>query len=123
MPFAWLVARYAGTPGMLVAAAGLFAVGWWASDAVARRTQIKDPSCVVVDEVAGQFLTLAFAPADLLLYGAGFALFRLFDISKPWPVSWADREVPGGLGIMLDDIFAGIYAALVLAVGRLVLER
>ncbi len=123
LPFAWLVARYAGTPGVLAAAAALFAVGWWASDAVARRTHIKDPRFVVVDEVAGQFLTLAFVPADFLLYGAGFVLFRLFDIWKPWPASWADRELSGGLGIMLDDIFAALYAALVLAAGRFLLER
>jgi len=69
---------------------------------------------VVIDEVAGQWLTLLVAPPDLLLYLAGFLLFRLFDIRKPWPVSWADQSLPGGLGVMVDDLLAGLYAALFL---------
>ena len=68
----------------------------------------------VIDEVAGQWLTLApFAP-DPVTYLVGFVLFRAADIVKPWPANWADRELDGGLGVMLDDIFAGIYAGLAL---------
>ena len=72
-----------------------------------------DPSSAVVDEVAGQCLALAFTPPSLHTYTLGFLLFRLFDIVKPRPISDLER-LPGGLGIMLDDIAAGACAALVL---------
>lgn len=58
------------------------------------------------------WLTLALLPPDVLVMAAGFLLFRLFDIVKPWPVSWADNRVPGGFGVMLDDIVAGVLAAI-----------
>ena len=73
-----------------------------------------DPGAVVIDEVAGQWLALIAIPLDPLLYLLAFLAFRLFDILKPWPVGWADREVKGGLGIMLDDALAADYAAAVL---------
>ena len=69
---------------------------------------------VVVDEVAGQWLTLLPAPFNPLCWALAFLLFRVFDIWKPWPVRWADRHVHGGLGIMLDDLLAAVYAALAL---------
>ena len=65
---------------------------------------------MVIDEVAGQWLTLVVVPPDLFYYGLGFLLFRIFDIVKPWPAGALDRHVKGGLGIMLDDIAAAIYA-------------
>jgi phosphatidylglycerophosphatase A len=71
-----------------------------------------DPQVVVIDEVAGMGVSLLLAPASPWSLLAGFVLFRLFDIAKPWPVSWADRRVGGGLGVMLDDILAGAYALL-----------
>ncbi len=90
-----------------------FAVGVWASNHIGRSGE-KDSSAIVIDEVAGQWLTLAVVAVDWRYYVIGFFLFRLADIAKPWPASWADRRVPGGLGVMLDDIFAGLYAALAL---------
>ena len=78
-----------------------------------KRSSIKDPSFVVIDEVAGQWIALLPAGLDPVLFVAGFLAFRLFDIWKPWPVSWADRDVPGALGVMLDDLIAGAYAAAV----------
>jgi phosphatidylglycerophosphatase A len=63
---------------------------------------------VVWDEFVGVWITLALAPRGWAWMLAGFALFRLFDIWKPWPVRWADREVHGGLGAMLDDALAGL---------------
>jgi phosphatidylglycerophosphatase A len=62
------------------------------------------------------WITLIAAPPQWWWMWVGFGLFRLFDIWKPWPVSWADRRVHGGLGVMLDDVLAGIYAAIVLQV-------
>ena len=67
---------------------------------------------VVIDEIAGQWLVLLPAPLDPLAYASAFVLFRAFDIWKPWPVRWADRRVRGGLGIMLDDLLAAVYAIL-----------
>lgn len=88
----------------------------WASGVVARETGGKDPQLVVVDEVLGQWLTLAGAArfnwVSLLL---AFGLFRLFDIWKPWPVRNFER-LPGGSGIVMDDVMAGVYGALVLFV-------
>ena len=82
----------------------------------------RDPGPVVIDEVAGQWLTLVpaayLAPStpDLITYLIAFILFRIADIFKPWPASWADRTIHGGLGIMLDDIIAAIYSGLCLTV-------
>ena len=79
----------------------------------------KDPSEVVIDEVLGQWLTcLPFASLGFREYAAAFALFRLFDITKPWPVRSLEK-IPGGAGIMLDDAAAGIYAMICLALLRL----
>jgi len=96
----------------------VFAVGCWASDAA---TDDKDPGYIVIDEVAAQFLVLVAVPLDWRFYGAGFALFRLFDIWKPFPIRRVERAVPGGLGIMLDDIVAAIYALILLVIGEGVL--
>jgi phosphatidylglycerophosphatase A len=122
VPFAWLIARSWGAFGLVVAAAGLFLIGWWAAS-VTTRFLGKDPSAVVVDEAAGQWLTLAAAPLDPLSYLAGFALFRMFDIWKPWPVGWADRRIGGGFGVMFDDVLAALYAASVLLIARFLLGR
>ena len=65
----------------------------------------------MLDEVAGVWLALACLPSDLLIMAAGFLLFRLFDILKPWPVSWVERRFKGGLGVILDDLVAGALAA------------
>jgi phosphatidylglycerophosphatase A len=115
LPFAWVIHVYFG-PWALAAAAGVvFFVGIWAADAYTAETGVADPGPVVIDEVAGLWLTLALAASlDPAHYVAGFVFFRLADILKPWPVGWADREIKGGLGVMVDDILAGLYAALLL---------
>ena len=116
LPFAWLLVAAGGAPLLAGAVAILFLIGWWASSHYIEQSGIDDPGSVVVDEVAGQWLTLVAVPLDPLLYLIGFLLFRIFDIIKPWPVSWADRRVGGGLGVMLDDILAGLYALAALLV-------
>ncbi len=92
----------------------VFVTGTWAADRAAVLLGKDDPKEVVIDEVAGQGVALLFAPALPWTLVVGFVLFRIFDIAKPWPVSWADRKVHGGLGIMLDDILAGGYALLIM---------
>lgn len=111
-----LLHEYAGMPswGFLVLAAVLFYPAVAAADISARAAKLKDPGFVVVDEVLGQWITLAGARSyNWKSYLTAFALFRLFDIWKPPPVRQLEA-LPGGLGINADDIMAGIYAALVL---------
>lgn len=122
VPFAWLILRAGGAPALLLAAAVLFAVGWWAA-AIVCRTLGKDPQVIVVDEAAGQWLTLAAAPLDPWFFAAAFVLFRVFDIWKPWPVNWADQRILGGFGTMIDDTAAAIYAIVILLIGRFLLGR
>ena len=114
LPLGWLLFWLAGPPLLGVAIIVVFLIGWWASERIVRSEGLEDPSWVVIDEVAGQWLTLLITPPSLLDYAVGFALFRLFDIWKPWPVSWADQKIKGGLGIMLDDVLAGLMGLVVL---------
>ena len=107
---------YAGFKGWTFAlmAALLFAPAVWAAGVTAKTLGLKDPQCVVVDEVIGQWISLAGASSlNWKSYLAAFVLFRLFDIWKPPPVRQLE-SLPGGLGINADDAMAGAYAALVL---------
>ncbi len=112
LPLAWILMSLGGRLLLLAATLVCFLVGWWASAVYVARTKAADPSEVVIDEVAGQWLVLSLAPLDPVSYLVGFALFRLFDIWKPWPVGWADERIGGGLGVMLDDILAAGYGLL-----------
>jgi len=111
----WPLAR-ARWPWQLAAVAVVFFVGVAAADHVARRLGIEDPGIVVVDEVAGQWLTLAGLPFTPAVIAAGFVLFRVMDVVKPWPARDLER-LPGGWGIMADDIAAGVLAHLALRAG------
>ena len=106
--------------GVLVAT---FVVGVWSANWMIARTRIADPSVFVWDEFVGLWLALFLAPAGWAWAVGGFALFRLFDIWKPWPVRWADRAVHGGFGTMLDDLLAGAYAMLMLQLAAVVISR
>ncbi len=75
------------------------------------RLGVADHGGIVIDEIAGFALTVMLLPHDLLTVVAAFVAFRVFDIAKPWPVSWADRRLGGGFGVMLDDLLAALYAA------------
>jgi phosphatidylglycerophosphatase A len=116
LPCAWAIRSVWGAAGLATAAVIVFAVGCWAAGRVAKVSGIKDPSAIVIDEVAAQWLVLLPAPLHPLPYAAAFLMFRIFDIWKPWPVGWADRRVHGGLGIMLDDLLAAGYATLVFSI-------
>jgi|YelNatPaOPRAMG01_1025707.scaffolds.fasta_scaffold36640_3 phosphatidylglycerophosphatase A len=113
---AWVLARYAGWQawqfGILAVACLPPAV--WAAGRVARASGLRDPSVVVIDEVVGQWVALAGAVRlESWVWPAAFLLFRIFDIVKPVPVRQAER-LPGGTGIVADDVLAGLYVALVL---------
>ncbi len=110
----WLALRQLPLWGYGLVVVAAFAVGVWAAQRVIVETRIEDPGLVVWDEFIGLWIALAAAPNGWLWPVLGFALFRLFDIWKPWPVSWADQKIKGGLGAMLDDALAGLYAWLAL---------
>jgi phosphatidylglycerophosphatase A len=115
----WLALRELAPVFYCVVLILAFGLGVRVCGIAARLLNVEDPAAIVWDEFVG--LWIALAPLLWLARGwlwilAGFILFRIFDICKPWPVSWADRKVGGGIGVMLDDAIAGGYAALVLAV-------
>lgn len=114
LPFVYMIAYFYGFYGVLCFAVLVSVIGIPVADIYAKAINKKDPGEIVIDETAGQSLALLFAGTNLYLYALGFILFRLFDITKPFPVGWADRKVPGGLGIMLDDILAGIIGGAIL---------
>jgi phosphatidylglycerophosphatase A len=111
---AWPIRARWGAAGLGAATVLVFAGGCWAAGRAAKAMRARDPGAVVIDEVAAQWLALLAAPFSPLGSISAFLLFRIFDIWKPWPVSWADRRVKGGLGIMLDDLLAAAYACLLL---------
>jgi len=96
--------------------------GVWICGESARRLGVHDHSGIVWDEIAGFAITMLAVPATWYGFLAGFALFRLFDIWKPWPIREADHRLHGGLGIMLDDVLAGVFAAVSLLVLTLVVK-
>lgn len=113
----WLALRGLRWPWFAFALVLAFALGVLVCDWAVHRLRSADPAAVVWDEFVGQWIALAplvIWPHDNWRILAGFILFRLFDILKPWPVSWADRRIGGGLGVMLDDAIAGLYAAMAL---------
>ena len=96
---------------------GLIIFSTWVVHAAEKIEARKDPSRVVLDEICGMAIALFALPFTPFFIMWGFALFRVFDILKPFPIRWVDKKVPGGLGIMLDDIIAGIVANGVIRIG------
>src|SRR5207253_2292294 len=90
-------------------------VGIWAAGVVAKRMGSKDPQIVVIDEVAGTLFTLSTAPPGARAIVVGVVAFRVLDQLKPWPANRAERDLPGGWGIVLDDVAAGVYGAAIVA--------
>lgn len=112
LPFAWVIVVTTGSAGLIICTFIVFAIGWYAAANTPEARN--DPGWVVIDEVAGQWLTLSVVAPSLLYYVLGFLLFRFFDIVKPWPVRFLERSIPGALGVMVDDIAAALYAGLCL---------
>tara|TARA_B100000900_G_scaffold109509_1_gene91359 strand:- start:224 stop:685 length:462 start_codon:yes stop_codon:yes gene_type:complete len=83
---------------------------WLICSQASQDSDAKDHSAIVIDEVAGMLVALSFVNHEIIIYLWTFLLFRLFDIWKPWPISLADKNVEGGLGILLDDLIAGLFA-------------
>jgi phosphatidylglycerophosphatase A len=127
----WLMLRHLSMPFYLAVLVIGFAIGVWACDIAGRALGVDDHRSLVWDEFIGQWIALLPLMITALLptYGAtwwmllaGFALFRLFDVWKPWPIRWFDQRVKGGMGVMIDDVIAGIFAAAVLVIALLALH-
>lgn len=99
-----------GFAGWAVLSLVLFLIGVWAAADVARDLGVEDHGGVVIDEVVAVWLVCAGGPDDWRWWLAAFAAFRVFDIVKIWPGSWADKHIKGGFGVMVDDLFAAFYA-------------
>ena len=100
----------------LAVVAAIFVIGTFAAGEAEKIMDRKDPGLVVIDEIVGMLITMIAIPATPLAMALGFILFRIFDIWKPFPVNFFDQRFHGGLGIMLDDIMAGIYSLVILQV-------
>lgn len=122
LPAAYAIAYYAGWVGLLIAAIAAYFIGYWATNAETAGKADHDPSEIVIDEVVGMWIALLplvygvfHSDAPLLSLWPGwiiaFVLFRLFDITKPGPVGWADKR-NDATGVMLDDVIAGVLAAI-----------
>jgi len=98
---------------LIVIAAALF--GIWVCGKASERLGVHDHGGIVWDEIVGYWITMIGMPVSLSSIALGFILFRFLDIVKPWPINYIDRHVQGGLGIMLDDIAAGVFAWIIMA--------
>ena len=101
----------------IVLALTFVVAGIWICDVSARRIGVHDHPGIVWDEIAAMYLVLLVTPQAVWAWALAFGLFRLFDILKPWPIRDLDHRLGGGLGIMLDDLVAALYAALILGFG------
>jgi phosphatidylglycerophosphatase A len=110
---AWLLVRFGGQAALAVGIAVVTVAGTWSAHALSDRLGLKDPGVIVVDEIAGQMLTLLGIALSGSTLAAGFVLFRVFDVLKPPPARQMEA-LPGGFGIMADDLAAGVFANLAL---------
>ncbi len=126
IPFVYLISIYSCPYALIAGIAAMFFIGIWVSDNIEDSAQVKDPGFIVVDEVVGQWIALLPLPFlytlvnpnsfwlfSIPVAAVAFLTFRIFDIWKPWPIKFADQNVTGGYGIMLDDVIAGMYALIV----------
>jgi phosphatidylglycerophosphatase A len=113
IPLYWLLIQ-SGLPIYSVSTVVATLAGIWICGIAADKLGEHDFSGIVWDEVAGYLITMWLVPFSWKALLLGFVLFRIFDILKPWPIRWIDQKVQGGLGIMLDDVVAGIFAGVLL---------
>ena len=119
LPLCLLIASISVGAGLIVLLA-LVAVSTWLAHEAEKTVGQTDPKQVVIDEICGMAIALFALPFEPLFAVWGFALFRLFDILKPFPIGWVDKRVGGGWGIMLDDVIAGVLANVLLRLGAFI---
>ena len=119
----WYFCRGLSLANYLIVLAVIFVVGFLTSGSAEKIIDRPDPGCIVIDEILGMFITLTLAPNHPAAWLLGFVLFRIFDVLKPFPVSWFDTHLHGGIGIMMDDVMAGIYALICLQLIWLVIGK
>lgn len=110
----WYFAASAGMTIYILVSVAVIAVGPYLCGRTSADMRVHDHGGIVWDEIAGFLITMTALPVSWQWALMGFLLFRLFDIWKPWPIGWLDKRVDGGLGIMVDDLVAGVYAAIIL---------
>lgn len=119
----WLLLKDLPLPSYFLLLGAVFILGFFVAGSAEKIVDCPDPGCIVIDEFLGMFITLTAAPEQPLAWFIGFIFFRFFDITKPFPISWFDRRIHGGLGIMMDDVIAGIFACLSLQLTWLLIGR
>ena len=117
LPLVVVLSHYASFSVYLLVTILVSIVGIWICGKTAEDMGVHDDSSIVWDEVAGMLLTMLAVPLSWQTLLAGFVLFRFFDILKPWPISYLDKHVHGGFGIMIDDVLAGLFALCILHLG------
>ncbi|EXJ10369.1 MULTISPECIES: phosphatidylglycerophosphatase A family protein [Nitrincola] len=110
----WWGLSHLSTDAYLLVLFVAFIVGVWLCHVTSDDIGVHDHGGIVWDEFVGLWIALFAVPAEWIWVLIGFLLFRLFDIWKPWPIAWVDKRVAGGMGIMLDDVIAGVYALIVI---------
>jgi phosphatidylglycerophosphatase A len=116
LPIYWLLLQPLSLPWLLTVVVVSFILGIWFCGAAAEKLGVHDHPGIVWDEFVGLWISCIALPSGWLWLLAAFVLFRFFDILKPWPIRWLDSKVPGGLGIMVDDVLAGLFALALLQI-------
>ena len=106
----------------IIAALLIIALAIWISNVAERALERRDPGCIVIDEIAGMVVTLIGLPFNLTTAAIGFILFRILDILKPFPIRILDKRLPGGLGIVADDVVAGMFANVLIRILVVILD-
>jgi phosphatidylglycerophosphatase A len=119
----WLLIKDLPLLPYLAVLATVFVLGFFAAGSAEKILDRPDAGAIVIDEILGMFITLTLAPAHPAAWLLGFIFFRFFDIAKPFPVSWFDQHIHGGIGIMMDDVIAGLYALISLQLAWLIVGR
>ena len=122
LPMCYLVSLCSPIAGAVIIA-GFIGLAVWLADSSEKLIGSKDPGCIVIDEIAGMLVTLVGLPFNMFTAVCGFVLFRILDISKPFPIRILERKVPGGAGIVIDDLAAGVIANITLRVILYFIEK
>jgi len=112
----WLLIKDLPISTYLLVLLAVLIVGFFVAGSAEKIIDCPDAGCIVIDEFLGMFITLTAVPQHPVALFLGFVLFRIFDIAKPFPVSWFDQKIHGGTGIMMDDVIAGLYALISLQI-------